>query len=397
MSVIFTSLSPNVQKDDILLCLALIFCPWMWKRGKAIKVFEKEFKDFIGASHVKAYNSGRSALLAILRVLDFKQGEVIVQGFTCNALINPIIWSGLKPVYVDIDDTLNINPDLIEEKITNKTKAIIVQHTFGSPADLGRIMEICNKYNIVLIEDCAHALGGEYNGRKLGTFGKASFFSLGRDKIISSVYGGVAVTNDAELASKLEDFEYPSDRWILQQLLHPIITKVLIIPLYRIFGIGKFFLILLQKIRVLSKAVSKQEKGGQKPSYIPKRYSNALAILGLKQLKKIDKFNKHRKEIAQYYDKFFNNQKVKNQVYMRYSLITDKNNREVINKLRKKYIFIDDGWNSSAVVPCDTNQEKMGYVKGTCPKAEDYSKRIVNLPTHINISHKIVDRIVKCL
>lgn len=392
---VFISLSPNIQADDILLSLGLIFCPWKWKKGKAITKFEKEFKKYIGTSYVKSYNSGRSAFLSILKALDFKDGEIIVQGFTCNALINPIIWSGLKPIYVDIDDTLNINPDLIEQKVNEKTKAIIVQHTFGSPADLGRIMEICNKHNIILIEDCAHALGGEYRGRKLGTFGKVSFFSLGRDKIISSVYGGVAMTDDAGLANKLEDYNYPSNAWIVQQLLHPIITKVFVIPLYRILGIGKFLLILLQKTKVISKAVSKAEKRGQKPVYIPKHMSNALAILGLKQLKKIHKFNDHRKDIADYYDKYFIDKKVKNQIYMRYSLITNEKSKDVINRLKKQYIFINDGWNSSVIVPCDTDQEKMGYVKGVCPKAEDYSNRIVNLPTHINISHKIVDRIVK--
>lgn len=393
---IFISLSPNIEKDDVLLCLKLIFSPWLWKKGKAVQLFEKEFKQYIGSNYVKSYNSGRSAFLSILKALDFKEGEIIVQGFTCNALINPIIWSGLKPVYVDIDDTLNINPDLIEAKINENTKAIVVQHTFGSPANLGRIMEICNKHNIVLLEDCAHSLGGEYNGRKLGTFGKASFFSLGRDKIISSVYGGIVVTNDAELADKLEDYECPSNFWTYQQLLHPVLTKIIVIPLYRIL-IGKYLLILLQKTKVISKAVSKAEKRGQKPSYIPKQMSNALAILGLKQLKKIDRFNSHRKDIAQYYDKFLQYKKIPNQVYMRYSLITNGSSRDFINKLKKQYIFIDDGWNSSVVVPQDTDQDKMGYVKGTCPKAEDYCNRIINLPTHINISHEIVERIVKYL
>jgi perosamine synthetase len=393
---VFISLSPNVQRDDILLSLMLIFCPWMWKKGKAIKLFENEFKKYIGVSYVKSYNSGRSAFLAILKALDFKDGEIIVQGFTCNALINPIIWSGLKPVYIDIDDTLNMNPDLIEQKINNNTKAIIVQHTFGNPANLEKISEICDKHNIILIEDCAHSLGGEYNGRKLGTFGKVSFYSMGRDKIISSVYGGVAVTNDAEIASKLEDYDYPKNGWIIQQLLHPILTKCLVIPLYRIV-IGKLLMIFFQKTRLLSMAVSKAEKQGEKPSYIPKRYSNALALLGLKQLTKIDKLNSHRKEIARCYDKFLQHKKVDNQVYMRYSLITDGNNRDFMNKLKKQYIFIDDGWNGSAIVPSSTNMEKMMYVKGICPKAEDYTNRIINLPTHINISHSIVERIVENL
>ena len=115
--------------------------------------------------------------------------EVLVQAFTCVAVPNSVLWAQATPVYADIDATLNIDPIDVEKKITNRTKAIIVQHTFGIPADMDALVALAKKHNILLIEDCAHSLGATYKGKKVGTFGDAAFFSFGRDKVVSSVFG----------------------------------------------------------------------------------------------------------------------------------------------------------------------------------------------------------------
>ncbi|MFN6946977.1 MAG: DegT/DnrJ/EryC1/StrS family aminotransferase, partial [Cytophagaceae bacterium] len=104
--------------------------------------------------------------------------EVILPGFTCIVVPNAIIYLGAKPVYVDINsETFNIDPQLIEENITEKTKAIIAQHTFGIPADMDKILHIANKHNLFVIEDSCHALGSKYKGKYVGSFGDAAFFS----------------------------------------------------------------------------------------------------------------------------------------------------------------------------------------------------------------------------
>jgi len=195
------SLSPNTEKDDILLALRLIFQPWKWKRGKAIKELENQFKEYLGVKYAFSFNSGRSSLMAILSSLDLEQGsEVLLQAFTCNAAANPILWSGLKPIYVDCDeDDFNIDVENLERKITSKSRVVIVQHTFGLPAEMDKILDIVRQNNLILNEDCAHSLGAKYRGQKMGTFGKAAFFSFSRDKIISSIYGGMAVTNGPSL------------------------------------------------------------------------------------------------------------------------------------------------------------------------------------------------------
>jgi len=483
---IFTSLSPNTEKDDIWLAFKLILRPWKWRqhfyhpwrfchserseeshrncfkfgilpppsnrrrdqndKKNAVSALEEEFKNYLGIKHAFAFNSGRSAFLAILSGLGLEQdSEILLQAFTCNAAVNPIIWSGLKPVFVDIkEETLNIDPEDLERKLASlyhffrdrrkvttfqnsKKRAVIVQHTFGLPADLDKISEICQKHNLILIEDCAHSLGAVCHGitsrgyhgklsrgdnKQIGMFGKASFFSFGRDKIISSVYGGMAVTNDDELAQKIKQFQEkcktPSYFWIFQQLMHPILCNFLIIPLYGFFGLGRWVLLGLQRLKILSKAVHKKEKGGQKPEYIPQKMPNALAILALNQFRKLDKFISHQRQIAEFYNRNLSNvlrndlvtlaKKEGGRVYMRYPiLIKNKSTDEILKRARKQKIFLDDGWRKTPIMPPNTNQEKMGYISSSCPVAEEVAKNILNLPMHINISQEKAQRIVNFL
>jgi len=405
---IFISLSPNVEKDDVWLALKLLFQPWKYKTSEnASRRIEEKFREFLGVQHAFSFNSGRTAFLAILKSLNLEKGdEVLLQAFTCNAAVNPILWAGLKPVFVDIKkETLNINPNDLEKKLSSKSRVVIVQHTFGRPAELDRILEICERYNLILIEDCAHSLGGEHKGKKLGAFGKAAFFSLGRDKIISSVYGGIAVTQDKLLAEKIQEFQkqlkFPSLFWFKKQLLHPILTKKLIMPLYGFFGLGKYKLVALQRLGILSKAVHKMEKQGKMPKYLFRKMPNVLAILGLHQFKKLERFNEHRTKIAGIYRDIARYEvqprtMETDRIYMRYSVFVE-NSDEVLKKFKKQGIYLNDGWRKTVVVPIGTDLEKMGYKKGSCPVAEEVANKILNLPTHINISKEQAQRIKKLL
>ena len=394
------SLSPNTEKDDIWLAFKLAFFQsWRWGRGKAVNELEEEFRKYLGVKYAFAFNSGRSCLIAILKSLELNPGdEVLAQAFTCNAAINPIIWSGLKPVYVDCnEDTFNIDLDDLRRKVTSKSRVVMVQHTFGIPA------EIVKESNLILIEDCAHALGAEINGQKVGTFGKAGFFSFSRDKIISSVYGGMVVTNDDELAQKIKEFQkelkLPSQYWVFQQLLHPILMNFLILPTYRI--LGKYLLVLFQKIGLLSKAVHWKEKQAQKPEYFPKRMPNALALLALNQFKKLEDLNYHRKEIKDFYltnlrDSSFRFAQIPENskpVFLRFP-IKHSQAQNIIKKAWKKNLLIGD-WYTSPIAPDDTNLDKMEYKIGSCPKAEKLARETFNLPTHINIKKDQADKVVR--
>ena len=306
------SLSPNTEKDDILLVLKLLFQPRLWKTDKMVedspRPLEEEFKKYLGVRYAVSFNSGRSALMAILEAMEIKNGdEVLLQAFTCNSAVNPILNRGLKPVFVDIDATLNMDPEDLKKKITSRSKAIMVQHTFGWPAQIEEILEIARGNNLFLIEDCAHSLGAKYRGKFCGVFGDAAFFSFGRDKIISSVFGGMAVTDDEKIGERLNKFreklDYPLTFWTFQQLLHPILINFLVLPAYGLNQyLGRIILAIFHKFSVLSKAVYKKEKEGESVKYFPKRFPNALAVLALNQFRKLERFNEHRREIAKFYE-----------------------------------------------------------------------------------------------
>ena len=293
----------------------------------------------------------------------------------------------------------------LKKKITSRSKVVLVQHTFGAPADIEEIQEICTTYNLILLEDCAHALGATYKGKKVGTFGAASFFSFSRDKVISSVYGGMAVTNDSTLALKLRSYQkhigYPSYLWIKQQVLHPWLMNLLILPTYRIFG--KYLLIGAQWIHMLSKAVHKKEKQGKQPGYFPKALPNALAFLARKQLKKLERFNEHRRQIAQKYVQALSHTQYQmpdtihqeGNIFLRFPL-RHQRAHEIIKKAWRQNLLLGD-WYTTPIAPYDTQIEKMGYTWGSCPKAEELAKTTLNLPTHIRISEKEVNQIIQFL
>jgi perosamine synthetase len=417
------SLSPNTERDDIFLAFKLLFQPWRWKGSNnrnstivenASELLEKNFKEYLGTSHAYSFNSGRSALMAILSAFrgdsSFAKAsegkEVLLQAFTCNAVPNPVLWVGLKPVYVDCrEDDYNIDAGDLEKKITSKSKVVIVQHAFGLPADMDRIMEVCKRHNLILVEDCAHALGATYKGRKVGTFGKAAFFSFSRDKVISSIYGGMAVTNDDQLAKNIQAFQqgagYPLYPWILQQLLHPVLMNWIVLPTYAVFG--KYLLIFFQWLHILSKAVHWKEKRGKKPGYFPRRLPNALAILALHQFKKLERFNQHRKELARYYTSQLQGTSFvlprdfaeRGNIFLRFVLQHPKAH-EIIRKAWGQNLLIGD-WYTTPIAPHDTRLDTIGYTIGSCPVAERLAKITFNLPTHIRISKEDADAILQFL
>ena len=397
------SLSPNTEKDDIFLAAKLIFQPVKWKIEKAAtEELEEKFKKYLGIRHAFSFNSGRSSLLAILAALKIEKGdEVLVQGFTCNSAVNPILAREAKPVFVDIDDTMNLSPQDLERKITSHSRAVMIQHTFGCPAQIEEILRIAKDHDLLVIEDCAHSLGAKYRGKFCGTFGDVAFFSFGRDKIISSVYGGMAVTNNPDLAERMADFRKeisdPSSFWIWQQLMHPILMNYFVLPFYNFLNLGKIFLIVFHWLHLLSKAVYKKEKTGEIPSYFPKKMPNALAILALNQFEKLERFNRHRRRIAQFYQQELKTVfKNKGMIFMRYPvLVADPG--KILTEARNRGIILNDGWREKTIVPPDTNQEIMEYIPGSCPQAEKTAKSIVNLPTHINISLSDADRITRFL
>ncbi len=416
------SLSPNTEIDDVLQAIRTLLQPWMWKEGSQINKVERWFCEYFGVKSAVSFNSGRSALYALLNTFEIGEGdEVIIQAFTCVAVADPILWAGAKPVFVDIDESLNIDYRLIERKITDKTKAIIVQHTFGVPANLDKITKIAQKHNILLIEDCAHSLGAKYEGKKLGSIGDAAFFSFGRDKVISSVFGGIAIINStlnqnkygsglprtvpcsgagAKLREIQNNLGYPSYIWILQQVLHPIAFAI-ILPLYNLI-VGKIILFILINLRILSKPVYIDELTGRKPKVFPFKYPNALAILLLKQLIKLEVYNDRRRKIADfYYKNLIKNenivlpQTISGSIYLRFNMLM-RNAQNVIEKAKKDGVILGN-WYHNIIDPNGVEFEKIGYSLGSCKKAEDFATQSINLPTYPRLNEDNIKRVIKLI
>ncbi len=371
-----------------------------------------------GEKDVYLFESGRTALYAILMALGAGEGdEVLIQGFTCTAAVNPILWVGAKSIYVDVESgTHNMSPEDLEKKITPKSKIIIIQHTFGFPAKMDEILEIARQHNLIVLEDCAHSLGAEYRGRKIGTIGDASFFSFGRSKVISSVFGGAAFAKNSELAKKIREihdkWQYPSRRWIVQQLFHPIYMAIAK-PLYNFLGLGKIMIGLGKKLGLISLMVYQNEKSGGKPFFSPAKMPNALACLGIKQMGKLEKFNMYRRELAELYSdnlnilkdkgilRFAQEEKNSKAIFLNFPIqVKDSvTRRKCIKAARKQGIYLES-WpsNSEKVIgPDSTNQEKLFYRGGSCPRAENMAQISISLPTGPNTGLADAKRVLKFL
>lgn len=199
---------PWIDEEEVKEVAEAVRSTWVTEATRTTK-FEEMFKELTKAKHAYAFSNGTVTLFTALKVLGIGEGdEVIVPSFTFTASINPIIVAGAKPVLVDIDkDTFCINADLIEEKITSKTKAIMPVQLYGQTADMEKIMKIAKKHNLFVIEDAAQAVGVEFNGQHAGTFGEYGSFSFYGNKTITTGEGGMLITDNEELAKKAYQYK----------------------------------------------------------------------------------------------------------------------------------------------------------------------------------------------
>jgi dTDP-4-amino-4,6-dideoxygalactose transaminase len=409
--MIHTSLSPNTERDDLWLTLKSLILPWnwfFWRKGDEVAEFERSFGKYLNAEQAIAFHSGRDALYTLLKALGIGQGdEVILQAYTCIVVPNAVQFTGATPVYVDIEEVgFNIDPQQIESVINSNTKAIIIQHTFGEPADIEVITAICKKYRLLLIEDCAHALSGRFQGSKLGTFGDAAIWSFGRDKIISSVWGGMVTSKDKAISDKVRQIhdvlKFPGSWQIFQALMHPLVLS-LIKPFY-VWKMGKFALVILQKLRLIPRVILPIEKKGKKPGRAPQRMSNALARLVHHQLKKLHRFQQHRRSLVDYYSNALRGVSgiqlphpglQADPAWLRYTIRTPRA-QQILKAAQKRDIYLGD-WYTTVLAPSDCPPQHFQYSKSSCPRAERAARETLNLPTHIQMTKKQTEEVVDIL
>ncbi len=169
--------------------------------------FEEKFANKKNVDSALAVSSGTSAILTVLKAFNIKNGdEVITQAFTFVATVESIVESGAKPIICDIDKTLNLDPEKFEKNITKKTKAVIVVHMLGIPADMDRINKIAKKHNILVIEDTAWGCGGKLNNKWLGTIGDAGTFSFDFAKTMTTGEGGMVIIKNKKVFKKAQAY-----------------------------------------------------------------------------------------------------------------------------------------------------------------------------------------------
>lgn len=194
-------------KDDINKKISEVLGKGYFILGNEVQKFETIFSEYLGMKYGLGVNSGSDALYMAIKALGIGEGdEIITVSHTFISTVDAIIRNGATPIFVDVDpDTYCIDTSKIEEKITDKTRAILPVHLYGHPADMSSILKIANKHNLKIIEDCSQAHGSEYNGKKLGSFGDISCFSFYPVKNLGAYGdGGFIALNDESIYQQLK-------------------------------------------------------------------------------------------------------------------------------------------------------------------------------------------------
>jgi len=368
--------------------------------------YEQDFAKFFNASYAFSFWKGRVALYAILRAMGVGQGdEVVLPGYTCVMDVNPVKYLGGKPIYVDIEpETFNINMEFLQEKITPNTKVIIAQHTYGYPCDMDSIMDISEKNDIPVIEDCCLSLGSKYKGKTVGTFGRAAYFSFQWNKPFTTGLGGMALINDSELAEKIESQRTeackPSKKEVLMLALQLAIYRAFVYPRTTALA-QRVFRYLTKKGTVVGSSSTSEFNPVMADDFF-KGMSNIQAKSGLRQLKKIEQNIAHRKRMAQLYDQLLDehgwisrkyDRSIMDPVMVRYPVrIAEKD--KALAEAAEAGIELGS-WFECPLHPMETPLDAYDYKTGMCPEAEKASREVVNLPLHPRVNEKTAKKTVE--
>ena len=358
---------PSLDKREFSKVYNVLKSKWIGT-GPEVEDFEKKFSKYKNSKYSISLNSCTAALHLSLIALGLKRGdEVITTPMTFAATINSIILVGCKPVLVDIRlDTLNINEKLIEEKITKKTKAIMIVHFGGIPCDLDKITKIVKKYNLKLIEDCAHAIETKYKNKHVGNFGDSGCFSFYANKNITTGEGGMLICKTKNIKEKIKILRLHGmsrDAW--KRYLPDSVPKNSPYQHYDIQHVGlKYNMI------------------------------DINAAMGSEQLKKIDTMWKKRKKLSGKYRQSLKNLPLIFQETDEYNyknafhLFTMILNKKKTNKKRDNFLkFLNNakigvGVNYRSVTSMTKYKELFSWSKKTCPIAHYVGENILSIPLY---------------
>jgi len=355
----------DVLKSDFLTC------------GPKITEAESKLCEITGAKHAVLIANGTAALHAAAFAADIGPGdEVITTPITFAASANCALYCGGKPVFADINpETYNIDPASIEKKITKNTKAVVAVDYTGQAVEIDKIREICNKHNLIFIEDAAHSLGTKYKGKPVGSLADMTEFSFHPVKTCTAGEGGAITTNDNELYKKL--------------------------ILFRTHGITR-----------VQEWMDKESEGGWYYQQVDLGYNYRMtdiqAALLASQLDKLDMFAKRRKELVKRYDEAFAGmpeitvqKEIPESDTVRHLYIIQLNTemlkcgrREVFEALQAEGIGVNVHYIPVYSFPY---YQKLGYKMGSCPNAEKLYERIISIPLFYSMTNEDQDRVVEAV
>jgi perosamine synthetase len=376
--------------------------------GSKIGEFEKKFSDYIGTQYALVVPSARAGVYVLFKSLGYSPGdEVIMSAYNFPAIPYLIKSMGMNPVFIDTDpQTFNIDCGKIEERISKRTKYIIVTHMYGRPCELSRIIDIADKYKLKVIEDCAHACGAEYKSRRVGSFGVAGYFSFGTGKNMVTLGGGVITTNYNDIFQKakleIKKFGMPSSFSTLIKVMNgfavSIITKrvpfiVFVFPinlLLNMFNIdiedaADYFAnnVLSFKRDILAGSM---------------RFTNIQAVIGIEQLKRIDMLNSVKIE---------NSRKINIGLSSFNNLQVFPNNAEGYKHVYLCYPFkIEDIWDFKKFMIKKGIDIKISFqrdcpsmhglsgMNSDCTVSRSIDKKIAELPNSYNLSARDMEYII---
>ncbi len=368
--------------------------------------YEETFAGFIGVRHAFSFWKGRVALYAILKALGIGEGdEIILPGYTCVMNVNPIMYLKAKPVYVDIDPiTYNLDARLVERSITPKTRAIIAQHTYGYAAPIEAILEIASRHQVKVIEDCCLALGSQYKGRMLGTFGIAAYFSSQWNKPYTTGIGGLAVTSDDALAEAIRER-------IERDLYKPTFKETTMLraqlAVYRAFVYPRTTALITNVFRWLTHkglVVGSSDMSEFAPTMAPDFFKGMSPLqqrAGLRQIARLERGIGHRREMAATYTELLEARgwpspslpEEQDPVLVRYPVrVADK--AKALATAASHYVELGS-WFECPLHPIETPLRAYGYQEGMCPVAERACREVVNLPTHPRADRTTAERTVR--
>src|SRR3954471_13733427 len=276
-------------------------------KGPQIAEFEHAFAARAGRGTAITAAYGRIAFYYILKALDLPPGsEIIFPSLTFWVVPELARVAGLTVVFADVDPrTFNLNPDSVERLITAKTRAIVPTHLYGLPCDMDRILAIAARHNLIVLEDCAHALGATYKGKPVGSFGTGSLFSFQTLKPLNCYGGGLALVNDAAIAgrvrSQVEALPWPSAKRVTDRLLMGRLQRIFMKPW--VFSISLFPVLWISALIDANPDVFFWEKIRSLhplPEQYTERFPNVQAAIGLEALKHLDEWTAQARANAEY-------------------------------------------------------------------------------------------------